>query len=165
MIICIAIVVITTIIAAKSLYADCFMDWAFSVLAGILYAIIPFIIALCLFGNDYDRCVVEKKSSQEIISLKDNMNIRGSAYLFGGHIDEDLYYFYAKETEQGYITDKVKASRCYINYTNETPRIESYEATGFKTWTTWIYAIPAYHHYSIYVPDGTIVTDYEINLE
>lgn len=100
MIICIAIVVITTIIVARSMYADCFVDWAFSAFVGFMLALIPFTIALCLFGYDYDRCIVEKKSSQEIIALKDNMNIRGSAYLFGGHIDEDLYYFYAKETEQ-----------------------------------------------------------------
>ena len=66
-------------------------------------------------------------SDTKIIALKDNQNVSGNFYIMGGYIDEDLYYYYATETQFGYKTEKVKAESAYIKYTSEETHIEKYE--------------------------------------
>lgn len=165
MVISLAILIATAIGLMKCIEAEGFVERALCLLFGLFVALVPIVIAGGVFGADYDKCTVERTKSNEIIALKDNMAVEGQFYLFGGHINGDLYYFYAQKTDIGYTTKKVKASNCYINYTSDTPKIELYEAKGFKKWTTWIYGIPTYYHYSIFVPEGSLTTDFEINLE
>lgn len=107
----------------------------------------------------------EKTANIEITALKDNQNINSNFYLMGGYVEEDLYYYYAKETELGYTTEKVKASECYIKHTDEKPYIEKYEGDFAKDWY-YIFGFPTYdNRYIIYVPEGTVTSEYNIDLE
>jgi len=108
---------------------------------------------------------IELVESQNIVALKDSQNIDGRFYLMGGYVKEDLYYYYAKETEFGYKCDKIKANDSFVVYTDGHPKIETYISTSFKHWWTYIYAIPVHTHYSIYVPAGTVTNEYKIDLE
>lgn len=174
MVICIAIFLFSLIFLTKAFEVkdeweyskvDGIIKGALVVLLALLATAIPITISTAVIGSDVNRCTMTVAESKKIIALKDNPSMSGSYFLFSGYVDEKLYYYYAEETELGYRTDKVRASDCYIVYSETEPRIDRIEATGFKKWYTWIYAIPSAHYYTIYVPDGTVATDYEIDLE
>lgn len=173
MVICIVVFFICVVVAVIE-GKDCFWDGFVDIVTGLFLsalltaAFTGFFIVVCLCIGSFlheDSMVIEKTQETPIIALKDNQNISGHFYLMGGYVNEDLYYYYAKETERGYKTEKVKADLCYIVYTEESPRIEQYTATGFKHWWTYIYAFPNYASYTIYVPSGTVTTEYAIDLE
>lgn len=139
-------------------------------ISGIMLTIVGIAIMVVTVGVISD-CMPESAmnidltSIQPIIALKDGKGMTGRFFLYSGYVKENLYYYYACETEKGYKVEKVSAENSYIVYTEETPRIEKYEAQSFKEPSSWIYAIPLYKYNVLYVPDGTITTEYNINLE
>lgn len=170
------LVILFTLLAVVGM-AYCFFDdifmgfWDYvlgifiSALAGIAVFLFCGLICLGISSCVKDESMnIELVDSQNIIALKDSQNIDGQFYLMGGYVKEDLYYYYAKETEFGYKCDKVKASDSFVVYTDGQPKIETYKATSFKHWWMYIYAIPEHTHYSIYVPAGTVTNEYKIDL-
>ena len=144
-------------------------EW-FGIFVGIVVTVLVFGLMVLIVGG-ISECLpesmmnIEQTGIQEIIALKDGKGLVGSFYLYSGYVKDDLYYYYACETDRGYKVEKVNASKCYIIYTDENPRIETYVAESFTNWVSWIYAIPLHRHYILYVPDGTITNEYSINLE
>lgn len=133
------------------------------ILAFVIAAFVVGVISDCMpeSAMDFDRTAI-----QPIIALKDGKGMTGRFFLYSGYVKENLYYYYACETEKGYKkVERVSAENSYIVYTEETPRIEKYEAQSFKETSSWIYAIPLYEYNVLYVPYGTITTEYNINLE
>ena len=147
----------------------CFGEAALSFLLVLLGWLFSFLIVLGV-STMTTYCVADEnksyeiESSHNIVALKDNPDVTGSFFLFSGYEEEELYYYYAEETELGIKTKKVNADDVYIIYDNE-PRIEEYYAKKFKHWWHYIYAFPSDYYYKIYVPDGTVTTDFEIDLE
>lgn len=104
-------------------------------------------------------------SDTKIIALKDNQNVNGNFYIFGGYVDEDLYYYYAYETEFGYKTEKLKADNAYIKYTDEEPHIERYVG-DFANEGAYFWGVPMCDdRYIIYVPEGTVTNEFNVDLE
>lgn len=123
-----------------------------------------FVMTSAIVSNFADIDYV-KKTDTQIIALKDNQNISGGFYIMGGYIDEDLYYYYAKETVYGYKTEKVKAENSYIKYTNDKPHIETYEPK-FKNGVAYAFAAcMCDNRYVIYCPENTIANEYVVDLE
>lgn len=107
----------------------------------------------------------DKVSDTQIIALKDNQNLSGSFYIMGGYVDEELYYYYATETEFGYKTEKISSDNTYIKYTNEKPHIEEYNG-DFANDIWYMVASPLVNsRYIIYCPEGTITTEFAVDLE
>lgn len=105
------------------------------------------------------------ESDTKIIALKDNQNVSGSFYLMGGYINEDLYYYYAVETEFGYKVEKIKAEDVYIKYTDGETHIERYVGK-FTNENVNLWAFPmCSDRYIIYCPEGTITHEFNIDLE
>jgi hypothetical protein len=104
-------------------------------------------------------------SDTKIIALKDNQNVSGSFYIMGGYVDEDLYYYYATETEFGYKTEKVKADNAYIKYTDGETHIEKYVGE-FANDSANFWGFPMCdNRYIIYCPDGTVTNEFIVDLE
>ena len=83
----------------------------------------------------------------------------------GGYVDEDLYYYYAIETEFGYKIEKIKADNVYIQYTDGETHIEKYEG-DFVHKSKYIWGFPMCDdRYIIYCPEGTITHEFNIDLE
>ena len=90
------------------------------------------------------------KGNNENDKRTKNQNINGRSYIGGGRVDEDLYYYYAMETEFGYKIEKIngeiieifKDIRDKINYKRKSfdkndksekssqPRLCSFEWVG-----------------------------------
>ena len=104
-------------------------------------------------------------SDTKIVALKDNQNISGNFYIFGGYVNEDLYYYYATETEFGYKTEKVSSANAYIKYTDGETHIERYEGE-FASKKAYVWGFPMYvDKYIIYCPDGTVTNEFNVDLE
>lgn len=142
-----------------------FMSFLSLLLAGLVFLGFLLIAAAsgdCIPESDQE---IELVNTTNIIALKDNAGVSGSFFLGSGYIDDDLYYYYAAETERGYKVNKLRADNCYTQYSDDAPRIEEYEATGFKRWYHYIYAIPSDSYYVVYIPEGSITNVFEIDLE
>lgn len=104
-------------------------------------------------------------SDTKIIALKDNQNVNGKFYIMGGYVDEDLYYYYATETDFGYKTEKVKSENAYIKYTNGDTHIEKYEPE-FVNEFAYLFGFPMqFSRHIIYCPEGTVTNEFRVDLE
>lgn len=127
------------------------------------------ILLVCIISSGVvssgDVFEFEQVEDIPIIALKDNQNIEGHFYLAGGYVNEELYYYYATETEFGYKTEKVKADNAYIKYTDEQPHIERYEGDFADAWR-YLWGVPmCLDRYIIYCPEGTVDETFLIDLE
>ena len=105
--------------------------------------------------------------SHKIVALKDNKGSKGSFLLGSGYIEDELYYYYFEETNEGLKKKKLIASDCYIKY-DDNPRVIEYTHTGYKKAYHYIYGTPEVIHgtyYVIYVPKGSITSEFKIDLE
>ena len=100
----------------------------------------------------------------DIYALQDNLTTEGSFFLGSGHIDNELKYFYVKETDVGYTVCNVDADDSYIRYTTDRCHIErqTYEFTnGFVK----LIAFPISDRYIFHIPDGSIINNYAVDLK
>lgn len=138
-----------------------------SLLTGFIASLFILLVASGIFGcflDDADYSY-DLSYSTKIVALKDNQNISGSYFVFSGYVDEKLYYYYAKETEFGYKTEKIAADECYIKYTDDTPKLETY-TSNFKNEIFYWFAGPLVDSRTIiYCPENTITTEFNIDLE
>lgn len=143
---------------------DCFL-WSLVIL--VLGSCITLLVFTMSSGIVSSEEAIEFKQVEDtpIIALKDNQNTEGHFYLTGGYVNENLYYYYAIETEFGYKTEKIKADNAYIKYTNEQPHIERYEG-GFADDWRYLFGFPVcVDRYIIYCPEGTVDETFLIDLE
>lgn len=150
---------------------DSWNDWFEKVLFSIFTVVISSVVILLvlLISSAIISCNADMNynmvSDTKIIALKDNQNVSGSFYIMGGYVDEDLYYYYATETEFGYKTEKVKVNNAYIKYTDGETHIERYvgEFANEKN-NLWGFSI-CDDRYIIYCPDGTVTNEFIVDLE
>lgn len=162
---------IVSIVVTVFNFCDYLLDWFekffFSFLELILSIAISFLVLLgvsaivsCFAEVDYNMV-----SDTKIIALKDNQNVNGNFYIMGGYVDEELYYYYATETEFGYKTEKVSAENSYIKYTNEETHIEEYEVEFVNDYVYWFAMPMQLDRYIIYCPEGTVTNEFNVDLE
>lgn len=159
------------IVVTIKVLCDSYYDWgeklSYPIGTLILSSMITFLVLLissgivsCIAEVDYDMV-----SDTKIVALKDNQNVSGNFYIMGGYVDEDLYYYYATETQFGYKTEKVKADNTYIKYTDGETHIEKYEPKFVNDYV-YLFGLPMnLSKYIVYCPENTIVNDFRIDLE
>lgn len=128
----------------------------------ILFAII--LGCLTLFGTikmNLAPFVWTKTANEKLISLNDNNMTNGRFYVRRGYINEDLWYQYMVDVGGGgYVANKVPSNGTTVYFDNENPRCEWYKVSQewwiFKQWGI---------RWKLYVPEGTIGTNYTIDLQ
>jgi hypothetical protein len=108
--------------------------------------------------------IIYKETTTPIVALEDNISSGGTFFLGTGSTKNSIRYYYMIKTERGYKLQDVSASEAYIKYDAE-PRIVIGNGCGFKHWYNYIWALPVHTHYTIYVPEGTILNNYNIDLK
>ena len=132
-----------------------------SVLCGGLTLIVTGVIGTAISPNE----IIYKETATPIVALEDNITSRGGTFFLGtGANKSDIYYYYMIDTERGYVMKNVKAYDAYIKY-DTNPRIVTESGRGFNHWYNYIWAFPTSSHYTIYVPEGTILNNYNIDLK
>lgn len=163
-----------------------------SLIAMIAVAILLFSL---IYSNEecktktYEYRVVD---STDIFALKDNISQEGTYYLGSGSLNNKTYYCYYEHTDEGYRYSKISPEdyTVYINYCadDETPHIDTLcknKITTINNEEYWLVSLkgffnredytvgtvinekeyPLFVEYKIYVPEGSIIQNYEINLE
>ena len=99
-------------------------------------------------------------SVEKIISLKDNNLTYGRMYLRRGYFEENLYYQYMVQLNNGgFIANKVNSSNATLYYAKDDFRVEWYMQK--KKWLYW--EIERTYN-KIYIPEGSITDDYSVDL-
>lgn len=133
-----------------------------SLLAGTMLWVGTFLVGTCLPDDYYEWTTAETP----IYALADTSNASGRHFLGVGTVKEIEYYYYIVETEYGYKKQRVPTSEAYIKYTDEKPYLATSRTCGFAREFPNIYALPENRCiYTFYVPEGTIVQNYIIDLQ
>ena len=128
--------------------------------SGVCAALVTAIVGTCISSSE----IVYEETVTPIVALEDNMTTNGTFFLGTGAVKDDIRYYYMIETERGYKLQDVAASKAYIKYDTE-PRIVVENGCGFKHWYNNIWAFPTHTRVTIYVPEGTILNNYNIDLK
>ena len=131
---------------------------------------VAFILSIAMIGLCSSVAVIfpqtcEKSSTEHIIALNDSTGVNGRAgFLGSGYVEDELYYYYMTDTKEGFQAKKIKAEDTYVRYSDE-PIVETYTATNFKNKLPWLIALPIKSFYIVYIPEGSIIENYRIDLE
>lgn len=88
----------------------------------------------------------------EIVSLKMNSEIQGNFVLGSGTLKDVNYYYFYKETSQGYRLDKVRSEDTVIDEDDSiTPSLYHIKESGSYS-----------PYFKLYVPVGTIVKEFKL---
>ena len=138
--------------------------WLISVLCSLLCGSLALIITAIIGTGISSSEIVYEETVTPIVALEDNTASYGQFFLGTGTSKSDIYYYYMIDTERGYVMQNIKASNAYIKY-DANPRIVIENGCGFKHWYNNIWAFPISTRYTIYVPEGTILNNYNIDLK
>jgi len=130
------------------------------------FLLITFIIMLAIFiFGMHKMCNApitwEITATESIVSLNDNNMTNGKFYVRRGYINEDLWYQYMVDVGGGgYVANKVPSNGTTVYHTEVFPRCEWYRVSQkwwiFEQWKT---------NWKLYVPEGTIGNDFNIDLQ
>lgn len=131
----------------------------------ILIVLLPLLLSKTEMGEPMKRV----RRERSLVALKDNNSINGNSFLFGGNIDEEFYYFYYYQDGTGTSFAKVQADRAIVFDDNTDPRIE-YIACKHENGIIGRLLDPTDclfldRRKRIYVPEGSITTEYKLDLE
>lgn len=99
-------------------------------------------------------------ATEKIVALNDNNMMNGRVYLRSGYIEEDLYYQYIVQLNNGgFVSNKVKSANATLFYDTDNYRVEWYTKTK-----QWFYFKDEVTYVEIYIPEGSITMDYSIDL-
>ena len=130
-----------------------------SIVGSVLLCVISSVIA--------DDCADKTYSITEdidIYAMQDNLATEGDFFLGSGHVDGELKYFYVVKDEFGYTVTNVNADDAYIQYSTERCHLEKHTYT-FDNWFVRSIAVPCSDRYIFYVPEGSIINDYAVDLK
>lgn len=100
----------------------------------------------------------------ELVALRDNGSVEGNFFLGCGSIDKEFYYFFYKKDATNKITfGKLPVEEVLIIEEHRTdPTIKEYRKKGkYSRWAV----TPSSAKYEIYVPMGTIVNQFKLDLK
>lgn len=132
------------------------------VIGTIVCGILAFFIG-GIISNNSDIMIDTIESDNEIIALADN----NQTYLYrSADKNNNIRYNYMIKTERGYLTQSVLANRAYIIETNDkVPSVETHQITYKSEFLRKHFFNDNTPYYYIYVPKGTIIGGFTIDLQ
>lgn len=133
----------TTYQTRASLFTSYFCTVCF---ISIYLLCVSFIVSKCC-----QREAIKQVETVKIRTLSNNPVIYISRY---GNLGA-MEYHYIADTENGLTFGEARAEDSYINFTNETPRVEIYETMPKNQIIDVLFGWPDYEYY-FYIPEGSI---------
>ena len=125
------------------------------------------IIYLCCGGivGSFFEPVSYTQTETPLIALKDNSTIDGLFFLGCGNIGSKTQYSYAIDTEFGIKIKTLSADKkIYFKYDEGAPALITSEPV-YSTLAKWLSA-PSYDPiYTFRIPEGSIINEYQVDLE
>ena len=149
-------------------------DWGFSFFHPIIMFLITIVAFLVLLvtaniGSAVAETVPVGSTTQELIALQDNRDIKGQGSFLSRSIETNSYYYYLTETEKGLQLNKQSTNSSYVKYLEEgeTPYIEiitlDYKNKILNE-VLWGPCIKG-NEYTFHIPKDSIITEYKIDLQ
>ena len=132
------------------------------VIGALIRGILAFFIG-GVISNNSDIMIDTIESNNEIIALTDN----SQTYLYrSADKNNNIRYNYMIKTERGYLTQSVLANRAYIIETDDkAPSVETHQITYKSKFLRKHFFNDNAPYYYIYVPKGTIIGGFTIDLQ
>lgn len=103
----------------------------------------------------------EPTRTEYITALVDSNQTSGRMYLMSGYVREELYYQYMTKTaDGGHKYRKIIASDATIYSARSNYRVEQYRQRK-----TWLFIYDERTVYKVFIPDGSIISNYNIDLQ
>ena len=163
----ITIIIFMTILASYVLFhkKEWGSEWvgglALSLVIGVL---IGTLVALCIPAKTEPTTYVA-----DIECINDDSGIRGRFYLCSGRINETMIYnFYYKTNKGGFKLLQVDVDKTSIYYSNKKPSYEYIVDERVDGSLLNYFSLGGYHeegYYNIYIPKGSIKTDFVLDAQ
>ena len=139
------------------------MMWFVSVLLVILFIIMPF----AKLAKRLEVPIVYEDTTTQIVALQDGDAITGRTFFLGsGYVKNELEYTYMFDTEKGFAVNQVPAAHSYIKYSNDNPCVIEHKAVRFDGIMWNLITMPSVStEYYFYLPEGSIIQGYNIDLQ
>jgi hypothetical protein len=148
-------------------YDDYFLEGAFRIFFFALFGVvIGFIFAIILPSK-----MIEQKSTFKLMNLQDGSQISGNFFLGSGVVEGKMnYVFYYAQDSNTFAMSQIKYDVANIKYTKDstTAYIECYKTVDDPNWFWNNFSYDTYYgdcRYIIYVPKGTIKTNYNLDAQ
>lgn len=147
-------------------------DYVISFLSCLLVAMVTFgviiIVSLIIDHNANKELVIT--DNKTIYAINDNSSIKGQSFLFSGYVKEELVYRMFVEENGGKKVDEIKSSNAIVYEEDENldRHIDTYEYTYTNNFIKWLLGKYTWWDdktYKIYIPKGSITTEYNIDLK
>ena len=123
-----------------------------------------FIVSAFCYNLPYNEIV----TTQGICALNDSSEVEGRKFLFSGYIEENFVYRYVVDSDKGKHIEECEVKDGYIkDIESDNPYVEHHNYEFKHDWF-YLFAIDwkASENYSVfYVPNGTITSEYNIDLQ
>ncbi len=160
------VTVVATLLAAREILAEDFMDWCASALIGLVFGVIAMVVAIIPAFTVSTSPVPTHK--QSIYAIKDSNEMHGNFSLGFGSVDEESYYYYVTEDSNGFkAVKKLKVSSSKIKEENiAKPYVQVYEQRYNSAVARFMYGeYSGDESYAFHVPKHTITTEYKVDME
>lgn len=158
-------IIICIVIAIFCSYIE-FEDFSMLLMSAFLGMMLGVVFYVIIGGCIGESLPVEKViKTQQICALTDNSSIEKRDYLFSGYIDEKLIYRYVVDTEIGKHIEEIDDAKVYIKEGDYSPTVEHHYYVLKKEWHKWFAnTIMIEDYYVFYVPENTVTSKYNIDL-
>ena len=102
--------------------------------------------------------------TREIVALRDMSITKGSFWLGCGDVNGVMYYTYYYKSEGGFKFGKVKCAHATVYYSNES-KIEYFKELTVAGWNEDYYVTDGELYYKIYVPEGTVKQNFNLDAQ
>lgn len=140
-----------------------------TIFVGMFTALMTLLFVLILIGVidlTADKEII-KISEYEIYSLKDASSIKGKKYLMSGYIDEKMVYRAFVNKEEGKAIKEFSSDKSII-YEDGGSKVEVYSSKFTSPFISKLLGSEIAEDeikYNIHIPEGSITTEYELDLE
>jgi hypothetical protein len=140
------------------------------IVGALLGALVGVVLAMFVGMFVYSGTVWEKQERVELQSLVDGSSTEGQFFLGSGVInDVSTFTWYEKSGDNSYVQERAYADDSIVHFSEEEPHYVRYEKTYedqefFQTWGVSIGGGQELdEEYHFYVPEGSIVRNFELD--
>lgn len=134
------------------------------------YCFVWMILLVLIFNVLVFTSKTEKALSKsvEITALQDSATSSGSFYLGSGQVEGDMMYYFMRDTDKGQNMMKAKAGQSFIKEGDYEPHVKIYDEVYTNKLVVWLLGEEVMEEeveYVFYLPEGTVTSDFKIDLE
>lgn len=150
---------------------DNFNRYGFAYYRSFFAAVVVTVIAAVWYGDSRDgQDYTEVHTETQLIAAADGQSLSGGGFIFFSIGSQSRYFYYTQNEDGGIIQGSVPTARTvlYEDSSPEEARIVeiTYEESTGSCWVwCWPVNVPGPRNWIIHVPEGSVIRDFNFDLE